>query len=1044
LVSFFVLLSFNKLWAAPPAAPLKVTVTVVNANRDPVAPVQNAVAKLTYISSSRAITASLKASNRDGEAVLEVPREAASRGDLRIEISGASGLVVYQPNDGQLQALPYIIKVALLPKGSPLLLKTPAQIEAILHRLNLQTKEQSGQIRQLKGELAQANAAAQRPDLDTAVAAWAQENGFDPAEINKRFTQWSKEIESNKEEEASEKRALAELYLKHYDAAAEIFDQLGDKQRQEFLELEKRQQEEAHNAFQKNLDTLYQNANALEMKLAYHRATEKLGTALAWAAEAHRKYPEDLVYRQIWIDAAIRHADAEMEEAQIAEEALSRLSFARAVEEYRKLLPELTALGDREERARVQNNLGIALTAQGERSQGEAAAALFAQAVPVYRAALEVYTKADLPQDWARTQGNLGITLRDQGLQSQGEAATALFAQAVAAYRAAQEVHTKAEMPQDWAGTQVNLGNLLSDQGERSSGAEARRLDEESITTYRAALEVYTKADQPQYWATAQSGLGDVLHDLGKRSQGKAATAFLAQAVVAHRAALEVRTKEALPYDWALTQSGLGIALDDQGRLSQDETATALFAQSVVAHRAALEVYTKADLPQDWAQTQNNLGIALDDQGERSQGEAATALFAQAVSAYRAALEVRTKEALPVDWAQTQSSLGIALLDQGERSQGEAATALIVQAVAADHAALDVYTKADLPQDWARTQNNLGIALLNQGEHSQGEAATALFAQAVSAYRAALEVRTKEALPKDWAQTQNNLGNALLDQGERSQGEAATALFSQAVAAYRAALEVYTKADLPQDWAQTQNNLGVALDDQGERSQGEAATALFSQAVAAYHAALEVRTKEALPKDWTQTQNNLGNALFHLGDFSAAANAYESVLEISPEDNNILQVVVVVYHEKLFNFDRALEFAARAFKVDPSPENRLDLVEAELTASRFTNCIELSQSLKESELEAKLLPVSDVLKLGCQWGAGKIADARATSKKLEGEAASLQKSTWSTEGDRHYLATAPAFERGRAAWIALFQSLEDGDGKAMAAALRQLDEGMKN
>jgi hypothetical protein len=324
-------------------------------------PVKSAVVRLSYLSSAGFITASPKPSNSAGEAELDVPREAVQRSDLHIEISGASGLVVYQPTDGQLQAVPYVIKVWLLPKGSPLLLKTPAQIETILHRLTLQAKTQTGQIHQLKGELAQANAAAQRPDLDTAVAAWAQENGFDPKEINMRFTQWSKEIESNKEEEASEKRALAELYLKHYDAAAEIFDLLGDKQRQEFLELEKRQQEEAHNAFQKNLDTLYRNANVLQMKLDYHRATEKLGTALAWAAEAHRKSPEDLVYRAIWIDAAIRHADAEQDEGEIAEGALSQQLLARAVEEYRKLLPELMALGDREDRARSEQS-GLRVT----------------------------------------------------------------------------------------------------------------------------------------------------------------------------------------------------------------------------------------------------------------------------------------------------------------------------------------------------------------------------------------------------------------------------------------------------------------------------------------------------------------------------------------------------------------------------------------------------------------------------------------------------------------------------------------------------------
>jgi len=1095
LLSLVILLSVNKSWAGTPAAstPLKVTVVVVNASHDPAAPVQNAVISLTYLSDSKSLSANPMQSNREGEAVLEVPRQAAMRGDLRIEISGASGLVVYQPDDGQFQVLPHIITVKLLPKGHPLLLSTPAQILAILRRLNLQAKAQSGEIHQLKGELAQADGAARRPDLDTAVAAWAQENGFDPAEINKRFIQWSKEIESNKEEEASEQRALAELYLKHYDAAAEIFDQLGDKQRQDYLELEKRQQEEAHNAFQKNLDTVYQSANVSRMKLDYHRATGKLGTALAWAAEAHRKSPEDLVYREVWIDAAIEHADAEREEGEVAEVTLWRQSFARAVEEYRKLLPELMALGDREVRARVQNNLGNALTSQGEHSLGETATALFAEAVPVYRAALEVYTKADLPKDWAMTQGNLGIALRDQGKLSQGAAATALFAQAVAAYRAAQEVQTEADSPQYWAGTQVNLGNLLLDQEAQSGGAEAQRLIKESMTAYRAALEVYTKADQPRYWATAQNGLGIALDDQGERSQGEAARALFAQAVAAYSAALEVRTKADLPQDWAQTQNNLGVALANQGKRSQGEAATVLFVQAVAAYRAALEVYAKANFPQDWARTQNNLGVALDDQGEHSQGEAATALFAQAVAAYRAVLEVRTKADLPRDWAQTQNNLGVALDDQGEHSQGEASTVLFAQAVAAYRAALEVYAKADLPQDWARAQYNLGIALANQGEHSQGEAAMALFTQAVAAYRAALEVYVKAEMPQDWARTQYDLGIALDDQGKHSQGEAATALFAEAVAAYRAALEVYAKADLPQDWAATQNNLGVALDDQGESSQGEAATALLAQAVAAYHAALEVRTKEApqdwaatqnnlgnalrglgarsqgeaatglfaqavvayravlevytkadMPQDWVRAQNNLGIALFQQGDFSAAANTFESTLEGFPEDSVALQVAIMVYHEKLFRFDRALEFSEREFKIDLSSGTRLELVEAELTASRFTACMELSQSLKEGELEANMLPIRDVLRLGCQWGAGKIAESRATAKALERESASLQKSTWLTEGDRHYLVTALAFERGRPAWIALFQSLEDGNGKAMASALHEIDEVMKN
>jgi hypothetical protein len=56
----------------------------------------------------------------------------------------------------------------------------------------------------------------------------------------------------------------------------------------------------------------------------------------------------------------------------------------------------------------------------------------------------------------------------------------------------------------------------------------------------------------------------------------------------------------------------------------------------------------------------------------------------------------------------------------------------------------------------------------------------------------------------------------------------------------------------------------------------------------------------------------------------------------------------------------------------------------------------------------------------------------------------LHSSGWSFAGTRHFLASSPAFEPGRASWIALFESLEKGDGAAMAAALHQLDAVMNH
>jgi tetratricopeptide (TPR) repeat protein len=302
------------------------------------------------------------------------------------------------------------------------------------------------------------------------------------------------------------------------------------------------------------------------------------------------------------------------------------------------------------------------------------------------------------------------------------------------------------------------------------------------------------------------------------------------------------------------------------------------------------------------------------------------------------------------------------------------------------------------------TQSNLGIALWDQGTRTSGAQATELLAQSVEAYRAALEVRTKADLPQDWASTQNNLGTALSDQGERSSGAEATKLLAQSVEAYRAVLEVYTKADLPQDWAMTQSNLGIALRVQGERSSGAEATELLS----------------------------------------AAASAFESVLEVSPTSQSIIKALSHIDHEELFRFDRALELDEQAFKIDPSTGNRMDLVEASLTAAHFSQCVEQAVAIDDPVLSTSKIPVRDTIKLACQWGAGQKAAAQQTATALLPQAAGLHSPGWNFAGTRHFLTSSAAFETDRASWIALFESLEKGDGAAMAAALHQLDAVMNH
>jgi len=928
---------------SPPQRELKVD--VVNAHADPSLPVQGVRVSLSFVAGSEKIVDARDATNRAGQALLLVSPEAAQRGDLRVEITGTTELVVFQPADGQLSGLPANVTIRLLPKGSVLLLGPP-QIEAMLQRMSIQNRAKNQEIHALKAELAAAQ--SQKPDdLTAAMTDWAKANGFAEADVDKQVQLWAEDIQRRKDQATANERALAELALKHYGVAAQLFDQAADDDEKAMEESKQRFLEEDRKMLRALVDKKFQSANAYQLNLQFHQATLTLTQARDKAAAEHGQYPDDAALRSIWLDAVLRLASARRDEGEVGEAGASSALLAQSIKDYEGLLPERSAPGEKQDWAMAQRNLGIALWELGIRSSGAQATALLSQSVQAFQAALEVLTKADQPKDWARTQNNLGNALKMQGERSSATQAADLLAQAVRAYRAALEVRTRTGLPQDWAGTQSNLGVALMAQGERSSGPQAADLLTQAVQAFRAALEVQTKADDPQYWAN--------------------------------------------------TQNDLGIALQDQGLHSSGTQATDLLAQSVQAYRAALEVRTKASLPQDWARTQNNLGNALKMQGERSSATQAADLLAQAVRAYRAALEVCTKASLPQDWAETQNNLAAALDVQGVRSSGPQAMDLLAQAIAANRAVLEVYTKTDLPQEWAAAQGSLGLAIEQQGELSSGTQATDLMSQGVDAYHAALQVFTKASMPQDWALVQNNLGMALRRLADRSSGAQAKDLLAQAIQAQRAALEVYTKADMPQEWA--------------------------------------------------MVEHNLANALEVEGDFAGAAKAIDAALEAFPNDTSFLQTGVSIYHDDLYNYDRAYELTDRWLKAEASPEAKLTMVEEDLTTSRFEDCEKQAASMDDAALPDPAGPyglIRDAMKMTCQWGAGEKPAAQQTAQALLLKSAQLQNAGWGVEGTRHYLSSSPALETGRASWIALFDSLEKGDGVAMAAALRQLQEVMQH
>jgi tetratricopeptide (TPR) repeat protein len=562
-------------------------------------------------------------------------------------------------------SLPATINISMLPKGSPALLG-PAQIEAMLHHTLVQVNTLQKQISTLKQNVASAQ--NQKPDLGAGIAAWAEANGFSSAQVDQQVQQWAEGIQKQSAQATSaEQKALAELALRNYGNAAQLFNAAGDADRQQIsaedaqeqsLEAQVKALQAAQQSFlskqrttiQQLLDHSQQAAGAYQLNLQYGQATQALISAATAIEAESKKHPDDKGFHEQWLLAVWVAANARQREGEVSSAGESLTLLAQSASDFQSLAREYTALGERQNTALAQVSLGTALMDEGERASGDKAAVLFDQAVQTYHSALEVYTKGDLPQDWARTQSDLGIVLMEEGVRASGDKAAALFAQAAEACRNSLQIFTKADLPQDWARTQNILAGVLQAEGDLAGGDTAIALFDQSIEAYQNALQVYTKADLPQDWARTESNLASDWRREGERVRGEKAAALFAQAVDAYRNALEVRTKADLPQDWAWTQSNLGTALVDEGDRASADQAASLLDQAVQAYRSALEVRTKSDLPQGWAGTQNDLGNALMDEGERASGDKAAALLAQAVEAFQNALQVYTRADEPRGW----------------------------------------------------------------------------------------------------------------------------------------------------------------------------------------------------------------------------------------------------------------------------------------------------------------------------------------------------------------------------------------------------------
>jgi tetratricopeptide (TPR) repeat protein len=356
-----------------------------------------------------------------------------------------------------------------------------------------------------------------------------------------------------------------------------------------------------------------------------------------------------------WTEAAAMLAPFDRDAAdELSEDAGERLSMhgelyahagalSAAINRWRALAASAEARGDEREAARLQNNLGNALSTQGERAGGPEGLRLLDEAVTAYRDALTIRTRTDMPAQWAMTQNNLGTALAIQGQRTGGPEGLRLLDEAVMAFRDGLAIRTRADMPAEWAATQNNLGGALRILGGRTSGPDSLRLLNEAVTAYRDALTVYTHADLPADWARTQNNLGNALANQGERTDGPEGLRMLDEAVTAYRDALTVQTPADLPADWAMTQNNLGVVLAALSGRTGGPEGLRLLDEAVTAYSDTLIVRTRADVPAQWAITQENIGLALESMAEADPDRARAHLL-DAEAALVAALSVYTPE----------------------------------------------------------------------------------------------------------------------------------------------------------------------------------------------------------------------------------------------------------------------------------------------------------------------------------------------------------------------------------------------------------------
>ena len=758
-------------------------VTVINKHLSPAQPVSGVRVTLSYFDGSQKITDARDRTNHQGQTELTVSADAIERGELRVEVEDAPGLVIFQPGEGLLKAVPRNLEIALVPKGSPALLE-PTQIEAMLDRLShLSVRNEQLRVALTKAE-------NQRPDFDVALRDWATTKGLPYEEVDRKVREWSEDVLSHRAAASMEKQAQAELGLRHYEQAAVLFkasaDVSGlalDKGQDKYLATRRKELSDY-------VEKCNQSSKAFQFARQFHNATDIADAGASKSSAEHEHFPEDQTLRQIWLNAALTAEETRAQEGMIGITQESTHLLQTAADHVQILLSRMDQRAEPEIWARSEACLGRAFLFLAMRTSDRRAEEFRSRSVESFRDAIGTLSRASDSKQRARMQSGFGITLALQIASSimAGFKPLASIDEAISAFKDALGVLTREEEPADWARTQMALAAVLNIKGLLESGKRSTELIESLVAADRAALEVFTRDQYPDDWSIAEEGLGNALENLALQTQGAESIPLYEESVKGLQAVHEMTSSNGNSGQWLDNCDSLSLVLWHYSQRVTGEQSLKLLAQSIEVLKSEFAVLNKADYAQRWARTNKSLGDTLEDAGTRTGNTKSIVLLTEAVANYRAALEVYKKSDDPHSWAITEIALGAVLSDLAVRSSPDQAKQFFSDSISAFQAGLSVLTKSLNTNEWALAQLRLAEALTRHSQTVKGDDTSADLDQALTAVNAGLEIYTNDHSALGWRTAQSTLGRAYFLQGMAAKPSLAHDLMAKAESAWVSAV----------------------------------------------------------------------------------------------------------------------------------------------------------------------------------------------------------------------------------------------------------------